>query len=112
MNAQAVIGSEPRGAWSHGEVSRVVAFPLRSGPENLGVLVAGIRRGCGLLSTLERLELRAGLAASALPPRKQNGDVIQFEARQKAAAEASAAAGRSQSRTRIATVESEDRAGS
>ncbi len=110
VNSQRVIGSEPSGAWSHGEVSRVVAFPLRSGPENLGVLVAGIRRGCGLLSTLERLELRAGLAASALLRRKQNEDVIQLEARQKAALEASAAAARSEARQPTAAGARQERA--
>src|SRR5260370_25127565 len=110
MNAQAVIGSEPSRAWSHGEVSRVVAFPLRSGAENLGVLVAGIRRGCGLLSTLERLELRAGLAASALLRRKQNEDVIKLEARQKAALEASAAAARIEARQPTAAGARQERA--
>ncbi len=110
VNSQRVIGSEPSGAWSHGEVSRVVAFPLRSGPKNLGVLVAGIRRGSGSLSTLERLELRAGLAASALLRRKQNEDVIQLEARQKAALEASAAAARSEARQPTAAGARQERA--
>jgi len=110
VNSQRVIGSEPSGAWSHGEVSRVLAFPLRSGPKNLGVLVAGIRRGSASLSTLERLELRAGLAASALLRRKQNEDVIQLEARQKAALEASAAAARSEARQPTAAGARQERA--
>ncbi len=92
VNSQRAIGSEPSGAWSHRGVASVVAFPLRSGPENLGVLVAGMRRGSASLSTLERLELRAGLAVSALLRRKQTEDVIQLEARQKAALETAAAA--------------------
>ncbi len=96
VDSQRVIGSEPSGAWSNRSVARVVAFPLRSGPQNLGVLVAGIRRGRASLSTLERLELRAGLAVSALLRRKQNEEVIQLEARQKATPEAKTAAAQSE----------------
>src|SRR6266851_6513084 len=95
VNSQRAIGSEPSGAWSHRGVASVVAFPLRSGPENLGVLVAGMRRGSASLSTLERLELRAGLAVSALLRRKQTEEEIQLKARKKGAL-GTAAAGAAQ----------------
>jgi two-component system NtrC family sensor kinase len=85
LESQRVIGSEPSGAWSRREVSRVMAFPLHSGPENLGVLVAGIRRGSASLSTVERLELRAALAASALKQQRRNEQASALEARQQRA---------------------------
>jgi two-component system NtrC family sensor kinase len=93
---QRVIGSEPSEAWSHREVARVVAFPLRGGPENLGVLVAGIRRGSVSSNTLERLELRAALAASALKQQRRSEQASQLELRQKAALETVIAAARMQ----------------
>jgi signal transduction histidine kinase/CheY-like chemotaxis protein len=66
LETHRVAGSEPRAAWSHGEVARVVAFPLEAAGESLGVLVAGIRRASTLLAAVERLQLRAALAASVL----------------------------------------------
>jgi signal transduction histidine kinase/ActR/RegA family two-component response regulator len=89
LESQQVTEHEPSGAWSQREVCRVAAFPLCSGTENLGVLVAGIRRGSALQSSLERLELRAALAASALKQQKRSDQANQLEARQKAALEAS-----------------------
>jgi signal transduction histidine kinase/ActR/RegA family two-component response regulator len=73
-----------------------MAFPLRSGPETLGVLVAGIRRGSASLSTLERLELRATLAASALKQQRRNEQASALEARQREAMDAAIAASHAQ----------------
>lgn len=92
LESQRAVGNEPSGAWSQREVARVVALPLRSGAENLGVLVAGIRRGNASLGTLERLELRAALAASALKQQKRSEPARKLKARQKAALEISTAA--------------------
>jgi signal transduction histidine kinase/CheY-like chemotaxis protein len=96
LESQRVVGIEPSGVWSHREVARLLAFPLRGGGENLGVLVAGIRRGAASLGTLERLELRAGLATSALLRLEQGEEAIRQETRQKAAVEFSAAAARTE----------------
>jgi signal transduction histidine kinase/ActR/RegA family two-component response regulator len=82
-----------------------MAFPLRSGAENLGVLVAGIRRGSASLGILERLELRAALAASALKQQRRNEQATALEVRQKAAMEAAIAASRVQA-SQSATPES------
>jgi hypothetical protein len=59
-----VVGSEPQSSRSRTEVARIVALPLEAGGEVLGVLVAGMRSGSASLATLERLELRASLAAA------------------------------------------------
>ena len=96
LESERVIESEPSGAWSRREVSRLMAFPLRSGPENLGVLVAGMRRGSSALCTLDRLELRATLAASALKQQRRNEQASALEARQTAAMEAAIATSRVQ----------------
>jgi two-component system NtrC family sensor kinase len=76
---------------------------LRSGPENLGVLVAGIRRGSSSLSILERLELRAALAASALKQLRQSEQTSQLELRQKAMLETVITAARIQAGQPTAT---------
>lgn len=49
-----------------GEVARVVALPLDGAEKKPGVLIAGLRKNRGSLAVLERLELRAHLAAAAL----------------------------------------------
>jgi signal transduction histidine kinase/AmiR/NasT family two-component response regulator len=59
-------GSELHVPWSAGEIVRAVAIPLLSTGYPLGVLVVMIRSGTASLATLERLELRATLAAAAL----------------------------------------------
>jgi signal transduction histidine kinase/CheY-like chemotaxis protein len=51
---------------SYSETSRVVAIPLLISGDAKGVLVAGYHGLSATLSDLERLELRAGLAAAAL----------------------------------------------
>jgi signal transduction histidine kinase/ActR/RegA family two-component response regulator len=103
LESQRVIGSEPSGAWSRREVSCVMAFPLRSGPETLGVLVAGIRGGSASPSTLERMELRATLAASALKEQKRNEQVSALEARQREAMDAAIAASQAGQPTALET---------
>ena len=59
-----VIGSEPPVAWKQNSVARIVAFPLEFEGEILGVLVAGLASQATSLPALERLELRAALAAT------------------------------------------------
>jgi PAS domain S-box-containing protein len=66
-----VVGEEPPVSWSKEGLARVVAIPLISSGERLGVLVAGIGQKTSSLSTLERLELRAAFAVSALERRTQ-----------------------------------------
>jgi signal transduction histidine kinase/ActR/RegA family two-component response regulator len=66
LELRQVVGMEPPSAWSPGEVARVVAIPLESGTEIAGILVAGLPRQAVSLAILERLELRAMLAGSAL----------------------------------------------
>jgi hypothetical protein len=66
-----VIGSESQANRSQGDVSRIVAFPLESEGQLLGTLVAGLPGSAVSLATLDRLELRAVLAASALRQRRR-----------------------------------------
>ncbi|HYL82923.1 MAG TPA: ATP-binding protein [Candidatus Angelobacter sp.] len=66
LEIREVVGSEPPSSWSSASVARVVAFPLIARGALLGTLVAGLPRGHASLATLDRLELRALLAASAL----------------------------------------------
>lgn len=96
LETQRMVGIEPAGVWSHREVARFVAFPLRGGGDDLGVLVVGMRRGTASLGMLERLELRAALAASALLHQTQAAKAILQEARHKTAMESSAAAARTE----------------
>jgi len=77
LESHRVAGSSPGAAWSNSEVARVVAFPLEAGGESLGVLVAGIRRASTLLAAVERLELRAALAGSALLRQKRSEEAAE-----------------------------------
>src|SRR6266446_8580415 len=72
IESHRVAGSEPGAVWSHGDVARVMAFPLEAAGESLGVFVAGIRRDSASPVAVERLELRAALANSALLRQKQS----------------------------------------
>ena len=72
LESHRVAGSAPGAVWSHGDVARVTAFPLEAAGESLGVLVAGIRRDSASLVAVDRLELRAALATSALLRLKQS----------------------------------------
>jgi signal transduction histidine kinase/ActR/RegA family two-component response regulator len=84
-----VVGSEPFSSRSTGEVGRVVALPLELGGAVLGVLVAGLRSGSASLATLERLELRASLAAAVLAREKRNAEDRRKSAWQRALTESS-----------------------
>ncbi len=65
-------------------LARLVAIPLLSAAETLGVLVAGISQKTASLATLERLELRASLAVSALERRRQRAEQDPAHARRHA----------------------------
>lgn len=66
-----VIGSDPPVTWPQPSVARVVAFPLEAQGQLLGILVAGLPGGAASLATLDRMELRARLAAVVLHGRKR-----------------------------------------
>lgn len=110
LESQRVIGSQPAGVWSHREVTRLVAFPLRGGAEILGVLVAGIRRGSASLNILERLELRATLAASALVQQKRIDHAIRLQTQPQAVPDASTVAARLQAGAALTAAVPEERA--
>jgi signal transduction histidine kinase/CheY-like chemotaxis protein len=84
LEAGKVLGEEPPAAWYSAGLGRLVAIPLLSGAETLGVLVAGIPLKTPSLATLERLELRASLAVSALERRKTRAEQIRRTARRQA----------------------------
>jgi len=66
LEARQVIGSDPPSAWASAAIARIVAYPLESRGGLLGVLVVGLPAATASLATLDRLELRALFAASAL----------------------------------------------
>ncbi len=71
LEARQVIGSEPPVTWPQASVARIVAFPLEAQGQLLGALVVGLPGGATSLATLDRLELRAHVAAIALQSRKR-----------------------------------------
>jgi signal transduction histidine kinase/FixJ family two-component response regulator len=71
LEARQVIGSEPPVTWPQAAVARIAAFPLEAQGQLLGVLVVGLSAGSTSLATLDRLELRARVAAVALQSRKR-----------------------------------------
>ncbi len=71
LQARRVIGSEPEMGWMPGAVVRIIAFPLESEGQLFGTLVAGLPESATSLVTLDRLELRAGLAAAVLRKRRR-----------------------------------------
>jgi hypothetical protein len=77
LQAHRTSGSDVRVSWSTGGATRIVAVPLQASGETLGVLVAGVRHADASLMTLERLELRAALAASALLRQKRHEETSQ-----------------------------------
>jgi signal transduction histidine kinase/CheY-like chemotaxis protein len=79
-----VVGAEPPATWCKAGLARLVAIPLLAGGETLGVLVAGISQKSPPLITLERLELRAALAVTALERRKARAEQIRRTARRHA----------------------------
>jgi signal transduction histidine kinase/ActR/RegA family two-component response regulator len=84
LEAGQVQGAEPPASWSKAGLARLVAIPLLSAGEALGVLVAGISQKTASLTTLERLELRASLAVSALERRRQRAEQLRRIARRHA----------------------------
>ena len=84
LEAGHVVGTEPPEPWSKEGLGRLVAIPLVASGEALGVLVAGIRKKNSSLATLERLELRASLAVSALERRKLGAEQVRRAARRQA----------------------------
>ncbi len=72
LESHQVVGSEYGSGSFQGEVARVVAFPLEAADESLGALVAGVSRSAASLAALERLELNAALASSALSQLKRS----------------------------------------
>lgn len=75
-----VLGNEPGVSLSRGEVERVLAIPLNSAGESIGVLVAGLARSVSSLAALERVELCASLAAFALQHRRRTAEAAQLAA--------------------------------
>jgi signal transduction histidine kinase/ActR/RegA family two-component response regulator len=73
-------------------LARLVAIPLGEAEQKSGVLVAGVPRSASSLHTLERLELRASLAAAALERRKVNAERIRRASRRSTLLENSAEA--------------------
>ena len=69
LEERRVIGSAPPAAWTQSTVARILAFPLEYDGAILGALVTGISNRSTSLATLERLELRAALAADLLRQR-------------------------------------------
>jgi signal transduction histidine kinase/ActR/RegA family two-component response regulator len=84
VEAGRVLGAEPPASWCKEGLARLVAIPLLSSGETLGVLVAGISQKTPSLATLERLELRAALAVSALERRRVRAEQIRRTARRHA----------------------------
>jgi hypothetical protein len=82
LESHSVAGGEPVASPS-GEVAPVVAWPLEAAGETLGVLVAGVHRSAVSLGALERLELSAALAGSALLQLKRSEEAAELELRHK-----------------------------
>ena len=84
IEARQVQGAEPLASWSKDGLARLVAIPLLSADETLGVLVAGISQKTSSLGTLERLELRASLAVCVLERRRRRAEQNRRSARRHA----------------------------
>jgi signal transduction histidine kinase/ActR/RegA family two-component response regulator len=81
LESHQVAGSAPGATGSRGDVECVVSFPLEAAGESLGVLVAGIRRSAATLAAVDRLELSAALATSALLQLKRREQASERELR-------------------------------
>jgi signal transduction histidine kinase/FixJ family two-component response regulator len=71
LEVRQMIGSEPPSACLPASLSRIVAYPLEARGQLLGVLVAGLPDQAASLDTLDRLELRALLAAFVLDRKRR-----------------------------------------
>lgn len=66
LETRRVTGSDPPATWPQESISRIVALPLEAEEQLLGTLVAGLPAAARSTAVLDRLQLRARLAASAL----------------------------------------------
>src|SRR5262249_2382261 len=66
-----VIGNSSGLPWPRADVARIVAIPLFVSRKSVGTLLAGLRPESAVHGGVERLELRADLAAAALAQRQQ-----------------------------------------
>ena len=66
LETRQIAGGEAPVTWPHESVARIVAMPLETEGQLLGILVAGFPDAAASIATLRRLELRARLAAFAL----------------------------------------------
>jgi signal transduction histidine kinase/ActR/RegA family two-component response regulator len=74
LETRRIVGAELHGVAAQSLVGRAVAIPLTETGEVLGVLVAILSHAATSLATLERLELRASLAATVLAQKRQDED--------------------------------------
>jgi signal transduction histidine kinase/CheY-like chemotaxis protein len=72
LRTRRVAGDKPQPSGQFGRIARIVAFPLEFEAQLLGILVVGLPQSAISLATLDRLELRAELAAAALWWKKRN----------------------------------------
>jgi len=86
------IGAGAGTAWPRGDVARVVAIGLEAAGETIGVLAAGFRDESTSQAATARLELRAGLATTALLVREHGNETARNKARVKALLQASGVA--------------------
>jgi signal transduction histidine kinase len=66
METRRLTGDVPDARFTRDRVSRIVAIPLEAEGKLLGILVAGLSPATASPAVVERLELRAALAATAL----------------------------------------------
>lgn len=90
LEAGRVVGAEPPASLPREGIERLVAIPLNAGREKLGVFLAGLAPKSASLRALDRLELRASLAACALERRRQSTERTRRLARRQALLELSA----------------------
>jgi signal transduction histidine kinase/FixJ family two-component response regulator len=79
-------------AWPRGDVARLAVIGLEAAGETLGVLAAGFRHESPSRAVIGRLELRAGLAITALVLRERNREAARQQASQRALLQGSDAA--------------------
>lgn len=71
LETHQIVGGEPPETWPQAGVARIVAVPLKAEGHLYGVLLAGLSAGTTSIAALERLKLRASLAAFVLQGKKQ-----------------------------------------
>lgn len=74
LETRQITGSDAPVTWPQASVARVVALPLETEGQVLGILVAGFAAAAASMATLGRLELRARLAGFVLLRGKRNED--------------------------------------